>query len=411
MANQILTPTMITNEAVIVLENQCNGVKFFDAQYSDQFAKDGAKIGATLNIRKPARYRGRQGPGLSPEDQTETQVPLVLTTQFGVDVQFTSQELTLSLQDFSQRVLMPQMATIRNRIDSDCLLQWQNTPNVVGTYGTPPAALASPLAVRQRLLEMGAPDDGQLYLLLGPQANATLVGGLSTLFNAQTALAENYEKGILGDVGGLKIGIDQNVGTQTVGALGGSGQVNGANQGQTSGWAYSQNLVTNNWSTSITNLLKAGDVFTIGSGSTGVFSVNPQSRNSTGVLQQFVVLSNVSSDGSGNATIPILPAIISGGQFQNVTQSPANSATINTLGTAATSYGQNLGFHKSAYTIAFADMVLPKGVDMAERKVYKSISLRIVRAFDINNDRFPSRTDVLYGIKAVYPELGVRLTN
>ena len=407
MSNQVLTPVMITNKAVIVLENQCNAVKFMDSSYSDQFAKDGAKIGATLNVRKPARYIGRQGAALQVEDQTETQVPLVLTTQFGVDVQFTSQELTLSLDDFTARVLNPQMAVIRNRIDRDANLMATTIPNLVGTPGTPPATLAALLAVRQRLLEMGAPDDGQLYLLLNPAANTSLINGLGSLFNSQKLLTEQYESGTIDAGVGLKIAVDQNANTQVVGPLGGTPAVNGANQGLTSGWAYSMNLITNGWTAAAAARLNAGDRFTIAN----VFSVNPQSRASTGSLQQFVVQTNVSSDGSGNATIPIVPAIISAGQYQNVSISPAGGALLTISGTAAQSLPQNLGFHKSALTIAFADMVLPKGVDMAERKVYKSISLRIVRAFDINNDRFPSRTDVLYGLKALYPELGCVLTN
>ena len=409
MVNTVLTPVMITNKAVIVLENMSNGVKFFDSSYSSQFAKDGAKIGATLNVRKPARYIGRQGATLSVEDQTETQVPLVLTTQFGVDVQFTSQELTLSLDDFAQRVLMPQMAVIRNRIDRDCCLQAQSTPNAVGTVATPPATLASLLAVRQRLLEMAAPDDGQLYLLLGPAANTSLVNGLSTLFNPQTKIATNYNDGIIADAGGLKIAIDQNVIGQTIGPLGGAPLVNGANQGLNSGWAYSQNLITDGWTAAAAPRLVAGDRFTIAN----VFSVNPQNRQSTGVLQQFVVQTNVSSDAGGNVTIPIVPAIIAAGQYQNVNSQPADNAALTIFGAAQAgqTFPHNLGFHKSAFTIAFADLVLPQGVDMAERKVYKSISLRVIRAYDINNDRFPSRTDVLYGIKAVYPELGCVLTN
>jgi hypothetical protein len=407
MANTNLTSIMITNEAVIVLENQCNGVKFFDSSYSDQFAKDGAKIGATLNVRKPARYIGRQGSTLQVEDQTETQVPLVLTTQFGVDVQFTSQELTLSIQDFSKRVLMPQMAVIRNRIDRDCCLQVQNVPNLVGVFGTPPATLGALLAVRQRLLEMAAPDDGQLYLLLGPAANTSMVNGLSVLFNAPSKITQNYNDGILADAGGLQIAIDQNVVTQTIGPLGGAPLVNGANQGLNSGWAYSQNLVTDGWTAAAAPRLVVGDRFTIA----GVFSVNPQNRQSTGVLQQFVVQAAVSSDAAGNAVIPIVPAIIAAGQYQNVSVQPADNAALTVFGTAGLSNPQNLGFHKSAFTIAFADLVLPKGVDMAERKVYKSISLRVIRAYDINNDRFPSRTDVLYGIKAIYPELACALTN
>lgn len=407
MGNQILTPVMITNEAVIVLENQCNGVRFFDSSYSDQFAKDGAKIGAVLNVRKPARYVGRQGAVLSVEDQTETQVPLVLTTQFGVDVQFTSQDLTLSLQDFSKRVLMPQMAVIRNRIDADCCLQAQNVANLVGTPGTPPNTLAILLGVKQKLLEMGAPNDGQLYQLLGPAANTSLISGLSTLFNSSTRIAEQYEDGIIADAAGLKIAIDQNTMTQVVGPLGGSPVINGAGQGLATGWAYSMNLLVNGWNAAVAPRLNAGDVFTI----VGCFAVNPQNRKSTGALQQFVVQANVSSDVTGASVIPVVPAAIFGGQFQNVTASPIANNAITVSGTANANLPQNLAFHKSAFTIAFADLIMPKGVDMAERRNYKSISLRVIRAYDINNDRFPSRTDVLYGIKAVYPELACRLTN
>jgi hypothetical protein len=407
VANTLLTPVMITNKAVIVLENETKAIGLVSSEYSDQFAKNGAKIGATVNVRKPPRYVGRQGAGLSVEDQNDSQVPLVLTTQFGVDVQFTSQELTLSLDDFAARVLKPQMAVIANRVDRDLLLLYQSVPNLVGTPGTPPAALSSLMAVRQRLLEMAAPDDNQMSLIIGPAAQTSLVNGLGALFNAQEALASQYKQGALKIVAGLDIYQDQNVVTQTVGPLGGSPTVSGASQGLTSGWAYSMNLVTNGWTAAAAKRLSAGDVFTIAN----VFSVNPQNRQSTGVLQQFVVQADTASDASGNATVPVIPCIISGGQFQNVTISPPNAAVITVSGTASTGYSQNLGFHKSAFTIAFADLILPRGVDMAERRQYRSISLRVIRAYDINSDRFPSRTDVLYGTKAVYPELGCRLTN
>ena len=185
MANTVLTPTMITNKSTIMLENLTTFSRFVDTQYSDQFAKDGAKIGAVLNIRKPPRFVGRVGPTLQVEDQTETQVPLVITTQFGVDIQFSSQELTLSIQDFSQRVLMPNMATVANRVDRDGLLQYVNVANLVGTPGTPPATLAAVMGVRTRLLDMGFPDDNQLYLCIGTAANQGLIAGNSVLFNPQ----------------------------------------------------------------------------------------------------------------------------------------------------------------------------------------------------------------------------------
>jgi hypothetical protein len=406
MANVILTPVMITNKAVILLENLLNFAKYVDKGYSDQFAREGAKIGATLNVRKPARYQGRSGPTLNVEDQTETYVPLTITNQFGVDVQFSSQELTLNLQDFTERVLHPNMATVANKVDRDGLLLYAVVPNLVGTPGTTPANLNAVMLVRQRLLEQAAPDNDELYLMLGPDANTGLVAGNSTLFNPQGPLSQQYNEGIMANIAGLNLAVDQNVAVQTVGPLGGAPVVNGAGQGQISGWAYSMNLITNTWTAAAAPRLNQGDVFTLA----GVFWVNPQTRQSTGKLAQFVAQSNVSSDAAGNATIPIVPAIISAGQYQNVTASPANGAALTVVGTASTGYPQNLGFHKSFATLATVDMVLPRGVDMAERKVYKGMSLRIVRAFDINNDRFPARSDILYGYKAIYPELGVRLT-
>jgi P22 coat protein - gene protein 5 len=407
MANTILTPAMITNKAVIRLENLLNFGKYVDRQYSNQFARQGAKIGATLNIRKPARFQGRTGPALQVEDFNETYVPLVITNQFGVDVSFTSAEEALSLNDLDEQVIGPGMATVANRVDNDGLTQYLNIGNLVGTPGTPPNALDFALQVRQRLLDEGFPDDGQLYLLVGPQANRSLVAGNSTLFNPQREIGKQYREGIMADIAGLQIAVDQNVGAQTVGPLGGSPVVNGANQGVNSGWSDSMNLVTNAWTASAAPRLNQGDVFTIA----GVFKVNPQSRKTTNVLQQFTTLANVSSDGAGNATIPIAPAIIFLGQHQNVTASPANGAALTVVGTASTTYVQNLGFHKSAFTLATVDLLLPRGVHMASRKVYKNFSLRMVQAYDVNNDRLPMRLDCLYGYKTIYREGGVRLTN
>ena len=407
MANTILTPAMITNKAVIRLENLLNFGKYVDRQYSNQFARQGAKIGATLNIRKPARFVGRTGPAMQIEDFNETYVPLVITNQFGVDVSFTSAEEALSLNDLDEQVIGPGMAAVANNVDNNGLQQYLNIGNLVGTPGTPPNSLDFVMQVRQRLLDEGFPDDGQLFLIIGPQANRSLVSGNSVLFNPQREISKQYREGIMADIAGLQISVDQNVGTQTVGPLGGSPAVNGANQGINQGWADSINLITNAWTASAAPRLNQGDVFTIAN----VFKVNPQSRVSTNVLQQFTVLAPVSSDASGNATIPIAPALIYGGQHQNVTISPPSAALLTVVGTAATSYVQNLGFHKSAFTLATVDLLLPRGVHMASRKVYKNFSMRMVQAYDVNNDRLPMRLDCLYGWKTIYREGAARLTN
>lgn len=401
MANTNLTSSIITNESLAVLENNLTFAKGVNREYDDKFGVAGAKIGTTLNIRKPARYVGRTGAAIGVEDHTETQVALALDTQFGVDVSFTSQELTLSIDEFSDRIIKPAMAAIANKIDRDGLtMAYQSTYNAVGTPGTTPATAAVILAAGAKMDFEAAPRDGQRSLVIDPLANASMVDVLKGLFQSSEKIADQYEQGNMGLAFGYKWSMDQNVVNHTVGPLGGTPLVNGASQTGAS-------LITDGWTAAAASRLKKGDVFTIAN----VYAVNPQNRQSTGQLRQFVVTADVSSDGSGNATIGISPSIVTSGAFQNVNAGPADNAAITVLGAASTITPQNIAFHKDAFVLGSADLLLPKGVDMASRSASKKVglSVRMVRQYAISTDAFPCRFDVLYGYKALYPELACRV--
>lgn len=393
---------MITNSQLEVIENNLTFTKGVNREYADQFAVEGAKIGDTLNIRKPARYIGRSGATLSLEDHTESSVPLVLNTQFGVDVTFTSKDLTLSLGAFKDRVLKPAGATIANKIDSDGLaMAYQSTYNVVGTPGTVPSTLKTYLQAGAKLDYEGTPRDGERSLVIDPTAQVEIVDSLKGLFQSSEQISSQYEKGNMGLAGGFKWSMDQNILTHIVGPQGGVPLVNGVPaQGATT-------LVTDAWTASAASRLKKGDVFTIAN----VFAVNPQSRLSTGQLRQFVVTADVSSDGAGNATIPIYPAIASTGAFATVNAMPADNAPLTIVGAANAVSPQHIAYHKNAFTFASADLVMPKGVDMSGRASDKQlgISVRMVRQYAIGTDTLPCRFDVLYGWKALYPEFACRI--
>jgi hypothetical protein len=300
---------MITREALRVLENQLTFTKFVRRDLDNNFAKTGAKIGDTLNVRKPPRYVGRTGANISIEDATETSIPVKLTTQRGVDISFSSADLTLSIDDFSERFIVPAIASVANQIDFDGLQLYKAVPNIVGTRGTVPNALSTYLNAGVALTNNAAPRDGRRNAVIGAQMEATLVDALKGLFQSSTELAKQYENGTMGTTAGLKFSMDQNCPTHTVGTLGGTPLVNGGSQSGASG------LVTDGWTAAAANRLKKGDVFTIA----GVQGVNPQSRQTTGSLQQFVVTADVASDGSGNATVPMYPTMVASGAFQNVT--------------------------------------------------------------------------------------------
>lgn len=401
MANSVLTSSIITNEALRVLENNLTFAANVTRDYDDKFAKEGAKVGDTINIRKPARYVGRIGAAMSIEDHTETSVPLQLDTQAGVDLSFTTKDLTLSLDEFSDRIIKPAMANIGNRIDRDGLLMaYQATANAVGTPGTVPTTLRTYLQAGAKLDDTATPRDGDRSIVMGPWAQLELIDALKGLFQSGPEIANQYKTGNMGQVGGFKFSMDQNVVSHTVGPLGGTPAVNGAAQ-------VGSTLVTNGWTAAAAARLNKGDVFTIA----GVFGVNPQSRQSTGQLAQFVVTAAVSSDASGNASIPIFPAIVTSGAFQTVTASPANAALLTVLGAANVVTPAHLAYHKNAFVLGSADLMLPEGVHKAARASSKQtgLSVRMIQQYSISNDTMPCRFDVLYGWRPLYAELACRI--
>lgn len=401
MPNTLLTIALITREALRVLENNLTFTKLVNRQYDDRFGVEGAKIGTTLNVRKPPRYIGRIGQAINIENSVETQVPVVLNTQRGVDIQFSSQDLALSIDDFSDRFIKPAIASIANAIDADGLSQYTAIWNAVGTPNTVPNTLLTYLNAGVLLNNNAAPNDGERYMVISAQMQATIVDALKGLFQAATQIAEQYRQGEMGQTIGFEWYMDQNVGNFTVGPQGGAPLVAGANQTGTS-------LITNGWTGVAAARLVVGDIFTIAN----VNGVNPQSRQSTRALQQFVVTAPLASDAGGNGTIQIQPPIVGpGSAFQTVDALPVNGAVITVLGAAGVQSLQGMAFHKDWITLACADLPLPGGVDMAARVSDRQLgmSVRLIRAYNITTDQFPCRLDILYGWAPLRPELAVRV--
>jgi hypothetical protein len=416
MANNLLTISKITNEALMVLENELTFTSEVDRNYDDQFAVVGAKIGNTVNVRKPGRFIGTTGPALNVEDFNETSVPVTLSTQFHVDTQFTTQDLALSLDMFSDRVLKPAIAAIANKIDRDGMsMATLQTANIVGTAGTPPTGLITYLTAGAYLDSEGAPRDGRRSCIVEPFTSATIVDSLKGLFVPNDRIGSQYEKGLMGrDSAGMNWKMDQNVVSQTFGSnstttVTASVATTTATGFLTSGWASSSTITLTAANTGTMNL-NAGDTIQID----GVFAVNPQNRQAYGTnkLRNFVVKSTVAIASGSSVSVVVSPAVITAGQFQNVSI-PTTSATaavtqFNKIGTVSP---QNIIMHRNAFTLAVADLELPEGVHFAGRASDKEIglSMRVVRQYTINNDSIPTRLDVLYGWAPLYPELACRV--
>lgn len=391
MSSTILTATAVTREALRILHQKLTFIGSINRQYDDQFAKEGAKIGDSLKIRLPNQYVVRSGAVLNTQDTSETSTTLQVSTQKGVDLNFTSAELTLSLDDFSKRILEPAMAVLAANIEADALSMRKDIYNVAANTGSA-ATLAKLLLGGKKLTDNLTPE-GDRQALLSTQDTVDLVDALKGLFQDDTAIKKQYREGRMGRTAGFDFSQSTHLGTQDRGA----------------GASYQTNAVTAQTGSSLivdtgTGAIKAGEVFTIA----GVYRVHPETKATQADLQQFVVTADYAG---GNGTISISPAIVASGATQNVSNGAANDQALTLIGTASTPYGQSLLYHPDAFTFATADLVMPKGVDFAAREVYDGISMRIVRAYDINNDKLPCRLDVLYGYKTLRAQWAARFAN
>jgi P22 coat protein - gene protein 5 len=400
MANSILTIDMITRKSLEILENNLVISRNVNRQYDDSFAVEGAKIGSTLRIRLPDRALVTDGAALQVQDDNEQYTTLTVASQKHIGVNFTSAELTMQLDDFAERVLKPRVSQLASSVDADVATAYKGIYNSVGTPGTTPSTSLVLLQAQQKLNEFATPMNPR-YATVNPAANAGLVEGLKSLFNPTATISRQFKNGMMGEgVLGLdEINMSQSIVQHTTGVTPTSPIVATAvtAQGSTSlSISFTSGSPTFN----------VGDVFTIA----GVYAVNPQTRQTTGALQQFVVTAPVTVSSGTTATLSISPAIYTpANALATVDSFPAASAALVFLGGSATAYPQNLIYHKDAITLATADLLLPQGVDMASRQVHNGISLRIVRQYDINNDRMPCRIDVLYGFSAIRPVTAVRM--
>ena len=385
----------ITREALRILKNANGVIKKVNRQYDDRFGATGAKNGGTLNIRLPNRYSVTTGRTATTggDNTVETSSALVVGTQKHVSMGFFSSELTLSLDDFSSRYLKPAMSVLASTIASDLCVAMQGAfVSNVGTPGTTPSSFLTYSQAGERLDWQTAPRDGNRSVALSPTAMAATVDAQKGLFHSGPRIADQYESGVMEAMTGFDFIMDQSIQTLTAGART-TAYTTGAGTPTTSGTS-TMTMITG------TGAMVVGDQFTVA----GVFEVNPDTKQSTGILKVFTV---ATANAGGSVTVQLSQTIFDTGPYKNVSIAIPASTAVTFFGTLSTAYPRNLAFHRDSTVLATADLELPGGVDMAYRANMDGLSLRFVRQYDATTDNFLARFDILYGTKVVRPEWGV----
>lgn len=395
MSNALLTPTAVTREALRVLHQKLNFIGSINRQYDSSFAKEGAKIGDSLKIRLPNEYVVRTGANLSTQDTTETSTTLQVATQKGVDLTFSTAEMTMSLQDFSQRIIEPAMSVLAANMEADALSMALDVYNNVNNIGSA-LTFNKVLVARKVLADSLAPFDNKRSVILNTQDNVDLVDALKGLFQDSDEISEQYREGKMGRTAGFDFYENTLLGSQATGTA-------------ASATTYTVNgAVTANGSSAVVvaagaTTFKKGDIITF----VGCNRVHPETKADTNTLQPFVVTADYAG---GAGTLNISPAIYTSTGRQNVVAAGiANGVAVAKVGGASALYKPSLAFHKDAFTFATADLMMPGGVDWAARENMDGISMRIVRQYAIGSDTMPCRLDVLYGYKTIRAQLAARI--
>lgn len=413
MANTTLTADVVAKEALAVLDNELGWLNKLHRAHESEFSEtvNGYKKGASIRIRRPADFIIRTGATMSVQDVIEGYTTLTVDQQIGVDFQFSSTDLTLSIDKLSERVIKPAVTTIVNEMARDVAKKmYQGTYNWAGTPGQTINSFADFAKGPERLDEMAVPTSDRCAIL-SPADHWAMVGAATALSNVGGAESSAYRKGRLGEIAMVDTYMSQLVPTHTNGTADNTTPLtDGASQAVTYDTAkntWTQSLITDGWDASAT--LTAGTVFTID----GVYMVNPKTKANTGILQQFVITADVTANANTTAdtTLTISPPIITSGPHQTVTFSGSfDNRAITVMGSASTGYKQNLVFHKNAMGLAVVPMEMPQGAVNGSRQTANGLSIRVIPVYDGVNDVSKWRMDLLYGRVLLDPRLATRLS-
>jgi len=403
MANSLLTINMITREAVRLWKNENSFIQHVDMQYDNSFALSGAKIGTSLRIRLPNDFTVATGPAASVQDTAEQSTTLVLATQKHVDVSYSSVDRTMSLDDFSKRVLAPMVNNLVGAVALDVMTGVEggvcNFVSSTDGSGNILSPIASTWLAAGAALDINSAPRRNRKIIQDPLTQARTVASLAGLFNPNARISQQYDSGEMIQALGFEWFMDQTVLKHTTSAYSGTLTVNGA--GQTG-----LTLIVN----AITGGFNVGDIIQIAN----VNAVNRITKQTTGQLRQFVITATAVT---GATQLSIYPAIVPAGiggaqvQYQTTDTSPVNGATITPVTLASQVYRKNIAFAPEAITMATADLVMPRGVHEAAREQYDGVSMRMVSAYNIETDQFVTRLDVLYGYLYVRPEWAVAIAD
>ncbi len=382
MSNTLITPSVIAKESLMQLENNMVMGNLVHRDYKKEFVK----IGSTVSIRKPVKFVASDGATRVNQNVSESTTSIVINKRKHVSWNFSSEELTLSVKEYSERYIKPAMIALSNIVDSDLCDLYSDVPSCVGTAATTPSSFATSIQLVGTWMDDHAVPRDNRKLVLDPDGYWTMLAGQTALAQTSGMVEGAYRNARLGIIGGYEIFQDQNIKSHTKGTFS-VGAVNGASQ-----VGSSITIGTT------TGTFVKGDIITMA----GAYDVNPISGTALPGLKQFGLTAAAAASAT---TLYITPSIITSGAYKTCSASPTTAQTPTIIGTSV----QNLSFVKNAFALVMVPLEMPDGCAFKARESKNGLSVRVIKSYDVDDDVDIIRLDIMYGMKVIYPELAVRL--
>ncbi len=385
--NVLITPSIIAKEALMRVSNKLVFANLINRRYTHEYKK----VGESVSVRFPVKFITNEGADITNQIQAvqEKSTLFTIDERHNVAWDFNTQDLTLKIEDYNERYIQPAADALANKIDSVLANLYKQVYWEDGTIETNISGMGQLKGSQVILDNMQCPEDRNL--VLSSKHYWDLVDGLDDAHVIQVS-SKALINGYLGTIADLSIFKSNNIKTHPANA-----------DDQAS---VTVNTTMTNASTktevSLTGLdgsLQVGDTFTI----TSVYAVNPTGKETLGILQRFVVTEAVADAGSNfTATVKFLPRIVMsddtasgyGPANQNVSRYPTASDAIvftnKTSGDTNLPFEVNLTFNKNAFGLVTVPLELPDGVPFKARMTHDGISIRVLKSFDILQDRFMS---------------------
>jgi len=411
MSNTTLTADIIASEALDILEGNLVMANLVHRAHESEFGKkvNGYTVGETISIRRPDDATVRDGAVFVAQDVVEGKTTLTIDKQKGVDFKFTSADLTLQIDELSERVIKPRMIQLANQVDLDLLALYKKVPNHVTLPSGGIDSFADFALAPTRMDTCAIPQEGR-SAILSPADHWALLGSQSALYMQDVAKGA-YRNARLGMIGGVDTYMSQSIPVHTTGARTGQDVTDTTSESYNAGhtWATVKDSTSvtfhiDGMASDTAGYFLPGDTFTIDT----VYDVHPVTKAALPHLKSFVVMSSTTS-ASNEADVSIWPPLITSGA-QKTVSAPAllDGLAVRYQGVASTNYTQNLFFHKNAFALAMVPMEKPPGAVDVARKSINGISVRVIPFYDGVNDVSNWRLDILYGVQCIDPRLAVR---